>query len=61
MKLAPLVEFDSQISELQELGTTAFGERKIYLVGGGRFWGDKINGSARAGGGLIGCWSIVLA
>ena len=43
MKLAPLVEFDSQISELQELGTTAFGERKIYLVGGGRFWGESIN------------------
>ena len=50
MKLAPVVEFDSQISDFQELGETAFGERKIYVVGGGRFWGDKLNGSARPGG-----------
>ena len=51
MKLAPLVEFDSEISDLQQLGETPFGNRKIYIIGGGHFWGERINGIALPGGG----------
>lgn len=51
MKLVPLVEFDSEISDLQQVGDTPFGNRKIYIVGGGRFWGERINGIALPGGG----------
>lgn len=51
MKLKLLVEFDSQISDLQELGETPFGTRKIYIVGGGNFWGERIKGQALPGGG----------
>ena len=51
MKLVRLVEFDSEISDTQLLGDTLFGARKIYVIGGGNFWGDRINGKALPGGG----------
>ncbi|WP_456460515.1 DUF3237 domain-containing protein [Reichenbachiella sp.] len=51
MKLKPLFEFDSDISDRQELGDTPFGKRIIYVVGGGRFWGERVNGQALPGGG----------
>lgn len=51
MRLVPLVEFDSEISDLQQVGETPFGNRTIYIIGGGRFWGERINGVALPGGG----------
>ena len=33
MKLVPLVEFDSEISDLQQVGDTPFGNRKIGVSG----------------------------
>ena len=51
MQLKPLVEFDSDISNLETIGDTPFGTRKIYIVGGGKFWGERINGHALPGGG----------
>ncbi|HEB28054.1 MAG TPA: DUF3237 domain-containing protein [Porticoccus sp.] len=51
MQLTPLVEFDSEISDLQQIGETPFGNRKIYIIGGGHFWGERINGVALPGGG----------
>lgn len=51
MKLVPLMEFDSEISDTQVVGDTLFGSRKIYIIGGGNFWGERINGQALSGGG----------
>jgi hypothetical protein len=51
MKLVPLFECDSEIADIQELNQTPFGKRIIYIIGGGRFWGERINGKALPGGG----------
>lgn len=51
MKLIPLFECDSEIADTQELNQTPFGKRTIYIIGGGRFWGERINGNALPGGG----------
>jgi Protein of unknown function (DUF3237) len=50
MKLVPLVEFDSEAADLQEMGHTPFGTRRVYVVGGGNFWGERLNGKAMSGG-----------
>ena len=50
MKLVPLVEFDSSIAEQQEIGDTPFGKRRVYMVGDGRYWGERINGKNISGG-----------
>ena len=50
MKLVPLVEFDSSIADQQEIGKTSFGQRRVYMVGEGKYWGERINGKNVSGG-----------
>ena len=51
MKLKPLFEFDSDISDVQKLGDTPHGNRIIYVVAGGKLWGERVNGTVQSGGG----------
>ena len=50
MRLEPLISFRNEITRVLEIGTTPFGQRRIYQVGPGTFEGEKLRGEILAGG-----------
>ena len=51
MHLSPLVTFRNTLSAVQPIGGTPFGHRITYIVGEGRFEGERLNGRILPGGG----------
>lgn len=51
MKLVPLLTFRNEISAVQNIGSTQFGQRITYIVGEGRFEGERLQGKILPGGG----------
>lgn len=51
MHLSPLLTFRNTLSAVQPIGDTPFGHRITYIVGEGRFEGERLNGRILPGGG----------
>ena len=51
MRLTPLLTFRNTLSAVQPIGDTPFGHRITYIVGEGRFEGERLNGRILPGGG----------
>lgn len=51
MHLSPLVTFRNTLSAVQPIGDTPFGHRITYIVGEGRFEGERLSGRILPGGG----------
>jgi hypothetical protein len=51
MHLTPLLTFRNTLSAVQSIGDTPFGHRITYIVGEGRFEGERLNGRILPGGG----------
>ncbi|WND03871.1 DUF3237 domain-containing protein [Temperatibacter marinus] len=49
MKLDYLMTFDSDVKEIQNVGTTPYGTRYIYQVTGGQFEGPRLSGYVKDG------------
>jgi hypothetical protein len=49
--LSPLLTFRNTLSAVQPIGDTPFGHRITYIVGEGRFEGERLNGRILPGGG----------
>lgn len=50
MKLTPLLRFSNSVT-VQPIGRTPFGERTTYIIGEGRFVGERLRGRVLPGGG----------
>lgn len=51
MQLVPLLTFRNTLSAVQTIGNTPFGHRITYIVGEGRFQGERLRGRILPGGG----------
>lgn len=51
MHLSPLLTFRNTLSAVQPIGETPFGHRITYIVGEGRFEGERLSGRVLPGGG----------
>lgn len=51
MKLVPLLTFRNALSSIQDIGMTPFGQRTTYIIGEGRFEGQRLKGRVVPGGG----------
>lgn len=51
MHLSPLLTFRNTLSAVLPVGDTPFGHRITYIVGEGRFEGERLNGRILPGGG----------
>lgn len=58
MKLEFLMEFDSQVREIQKIGETPHGTRYIYVVEKGAFEGPRLRGTVRDG--ASGDWMVIV-
>ena len=50
LKSRPLFEIDLTVAAPQLVGATPAGDRRIFLVTGGRFEGDRLRGTVLDGG-----------
>lgn len=51
MRLTPLLTFRNTLSAVQPIGDTPFGHRITYIIGEGRFEGERLKGRILPGGG----------
>jgi len=51
MRLTPLLTFRNTLSAVQPIGDTPFGHRITYIIGEGRFEGQRLKGRILPGGG----------
>lgn len=51
MQLVPLLTFRNTLSAAQAIGDTPFGHRITYIIGEGRFEGERLRGRILPGGG----------
>ncbi|WP_417624894.1 DUF3237 domain-containing protein [Paremcibacter congregatus] len=58
MKLEFLMDFDSKVKEIQNVGESPHGTRTIYVVEGGVFEGPRLKGVALDGG--AGDWMLII-